>query len=252
MLTAALDRVDSALLAAPRVGYAQAPEIIQYESADCHFLGMMMPRHADRHVASVTGTAAHTNSLVTACFLIDRWRDGPLFDEAFGFNLEDHDFGVRARLLGHELWIEPAACVLHGGGTPGLSYRPGLDPTRSRIFFLVRNHWFVLIKAFSTRTLCLLLPALCLYELAQLVFLGASGMGRPWLAAVASLRREWPSLREKRRAIRSTRRVVDRLIVQQGALPLTDWVQDGTARRRVARLLETMLNGHYRCVRRFL
>ncbi|WP_027136121.1 glycosyltransferase family 2 protein [Geminicoccus roseus] len=254
MLGETLDARPEALVAVPRVLYERQPAVIQYESADCHFLGLMIPRHADREAASVAAIPAPTGSVVTACFLIDRgrWRGAVPFDEDFGFNLEDHDFGVRARLLGHELWIDPRAVVLHGQGTRGLSYRPGMTASPQRVFFLVRNRWFVVAKSYSGRSICLLLPALCLYELAQLGFLSASGMRPAWWAALRSLRSAWPALREKRRLVQSTRKVADRAIFRHGPLPLTGWVRLGRRKKAAVWLLEGALNGHFLCVRRFL
>jgi GT2 family glycosyltransferase len=100
-----------ALLVAPRVLYQHDPAIIQYDSADCHFLGLMMPRNADRLAAEIDSDFVATTSLVTACFLVDRrrWPDSQLFDEDFVFNLEDHDFGVRANLQGLETARDCAA-----------------------------------------------------------------------------------------------------------------------------------------------
>jgi GT2 family glycosyltransferase len=254
MLLETLETTVDALVVAPRVLYAQDPSMIQYESADCHFLGLMIPRHANRHIATVGTIPSRTGSVVTACFLIDRarWKGTVLFDEDFGFNLEDHDFGVRARLLGHELWIDPRASVLHGDGTLGLSYRPGADPSKARIFFLIRNRWFVVAKSFSARTICLLLPALCLFELAQLTFLSRSGMRSAWWAAVCSFLKEWPLLKEKRRLVQSTRQVADRTILRTGQLPLTAWVHRNTRRKMAIRVLEGALNSHFHCVRKFL
>lgn len=155
VLMETLDRNLAALVVAPRVVYEHAPRTSQYESADCHVSGMMIPRHADRPVEAGVSGPAVTGSLITACFLIDRgrWRGGVPFDESFGVNLEDHDFGLRATLSGHQLWVDPRAQVLHGTGTSGVSHRAGQAVPEARLFDLVRNRWFVLAKCFSRRTL---------------------------------------------------------------------------------------------------
>jgi hypothetical protein len=120
------------------------------------------------------------------------------------------------------------------------------------VFFLVRNRWFVVAKAYSGRTICLLLPALFLFELAQLGFLSHAGLRRTWWAALRSLREEWPTLLEKRRQIQATRQVGDRAIFRGGPLPLTGWVRLGRRKKAAVWLLEGAVNGHFRCVRRFL
>ncbi len=253
-LVAALEAHPAALLVAPRVVYECAPDVIQYDSADCHFLGLMIPRHADRPAGATGLEPAATDSLVTACFLIDRrrWSGGPLFDETFGFNLEDHDFGVRARLRGHELRVEPRACVRHGDGTAGLSYRPGAAPSADRVFHLVRNRWLVIGKSFSGRTLLLLAPALVLFELAQLGMLALNGMGHTWCRALVSLAGRWPSLLDGRREVQRTRRVADRALIRGGPLPFTGWVRAGRLKRLAVGVLAGGTDANWRLVRRFL
>jgi GT2 family glycosyltransferase len=214
----------------------------------------MIPRHADRPVGATSLEPAATDSLVTACFLIDRrrWSGGPLFDETFGFNLEDHDFGVRARLRGHELRVEPRALVRHGDGTAGLSHRPGGSPSADRIFYLVRNRWLVIGKSFSGRTLLLLAPAFVLFELAQLAMLTLGGMGRPWWRALVSLAGRWPSLRDDRREVQRTRRLADGALIRGGPLPFTGWVRAGSFRRLAVGILTSGTDANWRLVRRFL
>ena len=202
-LLAALPLFPSALLVAPRVLYAHNPNVVQYDSADCHILGLMSPRNANRPTAQAEEILASTTSVVTACFLIDRtrWGSTSLFDEHFGFNYEDHDFGVRAYLSGHELLVEPHAHVLHAGGTPGLSFRPGGPVYAARVYYLIRNRWFILTKAFAMRTLVVLAPMLLLYELVVLIGVLYKGWGSSWMAAVRDYWRDFPRLLRERKMV---------------------------------------------------
>ena len=184
-LIARVDASPGALLVAPRVLYANNPDTVQFDSADCHFLGLMATRNADTALQELNEDPATTTSLVTACYLINRaqWRGGELFDESLGFNLEDHDFGVRARLTGHTLWVEPKAQVSHGSGTPGLSYRPGSTPSSKRLYYLTLNRWIVIKKCYSLRTFILLSPALALFEMMQFFWLVSQGNAGVWTRA---------------------------------------------------------------------
>ena len=157
------------LAVAPRVLYDADPTIIQFDSADCHYLGFMATRHADTPAADIDAAPAPTTSMVSACFLIDRrlWRGSQPFDESLGFNLEDHEFGVRARVTGHSLWVHPGATVRHGSGTAGLSYRPGQRPAEARIFYLTLNRWLIILRCYAVVTLVLLWPALLIVEVMQ-------------------------------------------------------------------------------------
>lgn len=253
-LLGTLERNPAALIVAPRVVYEHEPETIQYESADCHFSGMMIPRHADRPIEAGSSAPAVTGSLITACFLIDRgrWRGGPPFDESFGFNLEDHDLGLRATLSGHQLWVDPRAQVLHGSGTSGLSHRSGQAVPEARLFYLVRNRWFVLAKCFSRRTLLLLAPALALIELGQALALVAAGRGRPWRRAVVSLVAHRRTLLAERRAVQRARRVRDGSFLSDGRLPLRPWITGNRAAALAVGLLELAVRLNWVMVRRWL
>jgi FMN phosphatase YigB (HAD superfamily) len=90
--------------------------------------------------------------------------------------------------------LEPAATVLHGSGTPGLSYRPGGRPSEQRLYYLVRNRWIVIGKCYATRTLVLLAPALLFYELMQLTWLLRQGQGRVWWRALREITRQRRSI----------------------------------------------------------
>ncbi len=247
------------LAVAPRVLHASDPERVQFDSADCHFSGFMMTRNAEASVGSLTSRspdhqATRTTSLVTACFLLDgsRWSGGPLFDDSLGFNLEDHDFGVRASVSGHELWVEPEATVLHGGGTPGLSLRDGQRPSEPRLFYLIRNRWIVIAKCFSVRTLVLLAPALALVECMLLGWLVIHGRGAIWTRAVRSFSGRRRTVWAQRRDVQRGRRRGDACILRDGPLPLTSHVRRGSLAARVLPIAERLLRGYWRLVRRWI
>jgi len=250
-LIARVDASPDALVVAPRVVYANDPDTVQFDSADCHFLGLMATRNADTALQHLDEDPATTTSLVTACFLINRaqWHGGELFDETLGFNLEDHDFGVRARLSGHTLWIEPKARVSHGSGTPGLSYRPGSTPSTKRLYYLTLNRWIVIKKCYSLKTFILLLPALALFELMQLCWLVSQGKARVWTQACKSYVARRAQLREARAVTQDGRRVRDGAILREAQLPMTRHTRSGFAGRYLAPGADLVLRGYWRLIR---
>jgi GT2 family glycosyltransferase len=239
---------------APRVVYEADPEIVQFDSADCHFLGLMYTRNADRPLRDLDTMPARTSSMVSACFLFNRsaWQGGPLFDESLGFNLEDHDFGVRAALAGYSLWVHPAAIARHGSGTPGLSYRPGQTPSEARAFYLTVNRWIVITKCYAIRTLIVLSPALLAYELMQLVWLASEGHLAVWWRAVRSLAGRRRYLCAQRRIVQRARRVGDGAVLRDIPLPLTRHVRGGRMGRRLAPLADRAFRAYWRMVRRMV
>jgi hypothetical protein len=243
-----------ALVVAPRVVYEAQPEVVQYDSADCHFLGLMYTRNADRPLCDLDTRPSATSSMVSACFLFYRkaW-DGKLhFDESLRFNLEDHDFGVRARLAGHSLWIQPAAIVRHGSGTPGLSYRPGDIPSEARVFYLTVNRWIIIGKCYSLRTIALLSPALIAYEVIQLIWLTGEGHFLVWWRAVVSLVRRRQTVLADRRIVQRQRKVGDASILRDVPLPLAQHARNHPLGRRFAPFAERAFSTYWRVVRRWV
>lgn len=249
-----LEASPGALVVAPRVVYANDPGTVQFDSADCHFLGLMATRNADTALRDLNEDPATTTSLVTACFLLDRaqWSGNALFDESLQFNLEDHDFGVRARLAGHALWIEPKARVSHGSGTPGLSYRPGSTPSTKRLYYLTLNRWIVIKKCFALKTLLLLSPALVLFELMQFAWLASQGNARVWVQACKTYVQRRPRLREARADTQRGRRVRDGEILREAKLPMTRHTRDSFAGRYLAPCADIILRGYWRLIRRWV
>ena len=250
----ALQQRPDAAVAMPRVLYADRPEVIQYEGADCHYLGLMALRHQDEPAASAPDVVSDTRSVVTCAFLMDRARWGPAtpFDPSFIFNYEDHDFGVRTRVMGHAVLAVPAATVLHGGGTEGLSFREGRERSPIRVYCLIRNRWRILLQSFEVRTLVLIAPALAAYEAVQLAGAVKKGWLGIWLRAAGWIVGHPGTIVRRRREVQRARRAADRTLLVGGPLPFTPGLAAGGAERAIRRALDRCVIGYWRLVRRAL
>ena len=228
----------AAALAMPRVLYDHDPETIQYDGAGSHFIGLMRLENENRPAGSVAERCRRIQSLVTACFLIDRerWGREDPFDERFVYLLEDHDLGYRARMYGHAVLSVPATC-LHGEGTEGLSLRRAGRYSDVRIRNVMRNRWIVLLKNYQARTLLVLGPFLLLFE----IFLLAGAARKRWLGHWAAAWREilvsWRSILADRRKVQGRRRTPDREILTGGPLPFSTFLLEGPLDRAAGRLL---------------
>jgi GT2 family glycosyltransferase len=242
------------LLVVPRVVYKSDPGTIQYEGADCHFLGMMSLRQANVRYDQVPMDTTQTSSMVSACFMIDRrrWHNQPLFDEDFIFNLEDHDLGVRTNLLGFMIMAVPHATVLHGNGTEGLSYRPGREASATRMYCLIRNRWWVILRYFSLRSLIILSPLLLAFELLQLAGVFFKGWGREWWQAFIDTGRHLSVLYAERKAYQAQRQRADRDILRTGNLPLTQAMNSDVVTRSSIRIFEVIMHGYWHLVKNIL
>ena len=253
-LGAALDADPDAAVAVPRVLYADAPNIVQFDGAECHFLGGMTLHHAGWHDRDVPAHTRRVGSLGTGCFLVDRQRLGVSqpFDESFLFNYEDHDFGVGTRLRGREILAVSSARCRHLHGTPGLSLRPGGRYASLRVYCLIRNRWLVLLKYFQWQTLLLLAPMLFAYELAQLATVIAKGWLPEWARAVGWIVRHLPAILGRRRAVQQERRVPDRELLSGGPLPFREELTPTPLQRTAKAALDRLAVGYWQLVMRLV
>lgn len=253
-LVAALHDHPDAIVAAPSVVYAKFPDIVQYCGADNHYLGLMILCQENTPLAQADTRIRRTDSLVTACFLIDRSRlpDDHPFDELYFYQMEDHDLGVRLRTLGHTILAVPQAHVLHGEGQAGLSIRGTGRYTPGRVYFLIRNRWLFLLKTYRARSLILLCPILLLYECAQLVVVIKKGWAREWARAARWIIREFPTLLALRRSVQKTRKVPDRELLSNGPIPFRTELTSGRLEAAGRRALDFVSMRYFQGVRRFL
>lgn len=242
-----------ATLAMPRVLYASDPSTIQYDGAGSHFIGLMRLENANASVDSVAPRTRRIQSLVTACFLIDRskWGREPPFDERFSYLLEDHDLGLRARIFGHEILAVPTPC-LHGAGTEGFSLRRSGSYSDVRIRNVIRNRWLVLLKNYGLRTLVVLGPFFALFELFQLAGVIRKGWLGHWLGACGSVGRDWRAILEDRGRVQARRRTRDREILTGGPLPFSAHLLRGRLDRAAARFLNLVGRAYWGAARRLL
>jgi GT2 family glycosyltransferase len=253
-LVEALRDHPDAIAAAPSVIYAKAPDTIQYCGADNHYLGLMILRAENTPLAEADRTIRRTESLVTACFLIDRARlpDDHPFDEVYFYHMEDHDLGVRLRALGHAILAVPEAHVLHGEGQAGLSIRRIGKYTPTRVYFLIRNRWLFLFKTYRLRSLILLSPILLFYECAQLAVVIKKGWMREWARAAGWIVSEFPAVLDRRRSVQSTRKVPDRELFSDGPIPLRGELASGRLELAARRALDFVSARYWQGVRRLL
>ena len=253
-LTHILDENSGVAVAMPRILYADNQNIIQFDGADSHFLGLMALHNANRPIHETTDVPKLLGSVVTACFLVDRKRlgDEKPFDDDFFFSYEDHDFGLRTRSLGLEIMSVPSAVCYHLGGTEGLSWRPGRQYPSKRVFFLIRNRWQIIIKHYAMRTLVLLFPILLLYEVLQFAGAIKKGWLPQWGKGLIWVITHLPETLRKRRMIQKVRRTPDREILVGGPIPFTAELTDSRLERMVRATMDRFVALYWKGVKQLI
>lgn len=250
----ALDKRTDAVLAMPRVLYAQDPDTIQYDGAESHFLGLMTLLHAGQPVEAAPTETREIDSLVSACFLIDQSRCGGdlQFNEPFFMYLEDHEFGLRARLRGHVILSVPEARCFHGGGTPGLALRTTGQYHPLRVRRTIENRWRLFLVLYQPHTFVVLGPALALFELFQLVGAIKKGWFMHWIRSVVAILRAFPQILKSRQVAQRLRRVPDRSVLSGGPIPFSVGMASSVTERFATGFLESVVACYWRMARGFL
>ncbi len=243
----ALAHSERIVAAMPRVRFEDTGEV-QCDGADSHYLGFMLVQHQRGNEMRRIG------SIVSACMLLDRsrWGRSDPFDEDFFIYYEDHDFGLRARAAGWELVGVPAAVCSHGGGTPGLSYRPGRSYPTGRVYFHIRNRWQLILKNYEFGSLCLLAPCLLFYEALQLAGVVSKGWFKEWTRAAEWVLSNRRTLLAKRRAASAARTVSDRELWVGGELPFHPGLLTRRGERAALRFVNAVLAAYWRLCSRIL
>ena len=251
ILSAALDASPAASIATPAVLYAHKPDTVQFDGADWHVLGQQILHHPDVPIADLPSRPRTIGSLITACFMVDRARlpSGMRFDESFFIYFEDHDFGVRARLLGSEILSVPEARCLHAEGTEGLSVRQLGKYSSMRVFCTVRNRWLFVLKNYSVATLLLLLPVAGVFELAQLALAMKKGWLAEWWQSLRWVVTHAGEIRRDRRIVQSGRVRSDPELMVGGPLPFRVELIEGRLEALGRRGLDALVDVYWRCLR---
>ncbi len=257
-LTAAcVDTLVEAMASHPRAGLAAAGVVyehqrdtMQYDGAECHFLGAQILLDEDVPLAATNREVRRVGSVVTCCYLADRSRlpADEFFDEAYFYIFEDHDYGVRMRALGTDILSVPEARCYHGKGTEGLSIRQLGGYSRKRVYYVIRNRWLFLLKNQSTRTLLLLTPLFLFYEAAQVLVVAKKGWIKEWGRSVAWIVANLPVVLRERRRIQRRRVVPDRDILVGGSLPFRRELTVSPAERLAYRVLNSVVRSYWKLV----
>ena len=176
------------------------------------------------------------------------------FDELFFFYLEDHEFSLRMRALGHRIVCEPGAEVFHerAAGTPDLSFRgAGAYPAR-RTYFTLRHRLITVLVHYRARTLFLLAPALAAAEMLSLGAALGRGHGWQWVRAWSWIAGHPGAVLERRRRVQRARTVGDRTLLSGGPLPLAPGAVRRPAAAAAVRWASAAFDAYWRLIRRWV
>lgn len=233
------ERPDAAVLA-PRIVYHDRRDTIQLEGVYMHFLSEAILLNPERRLEEGAREVTPIDLCAGICLLLDREAALAvgLFDEYYFFGRTDGELTFRLTLSGRKLFAVPEAVCYHRVKERGLG----------KVFYQVRNRWYLILTTYSARTLLLLAPAFLVYEASLVPFLVAKGRLREYLRALAALVRDLPKVRQRRREVQALRRVPDREVLRWGIINMRS---DLVRNRLVARAkgaLDRFFRAYWRLV----
>ena len=250
-MTAAFDAQPDAGLVSARSLCHDDADVVHYDGADQHYLGLLVLRNFYRPLADAVAPSGSLGAAAALCVMVDRARYlevGGFHEELF-FYFEDTEFSWRLRLAGFELWLAPDAHVLHRGGTAGLSLRSGAPMPAARTYYHSRNRWAVLLTCLHWRSLLVLMPAQLLYACVHLMFAVANGHGLAWIRGKLALVPLLPTILRWRSAAQRGRRARDRDLLVAAPLSLNPGIADVGMKAALRRALDSCYAFHWSLTR---
>jgi len=120
------------------------------------------------------------------------------------------------------------------------------------VFYLIRNRWLFILRDYSLRTLIVLAPVLCLYEMAQLALALKKGWVGAWLRAAGSAIYRLPETLARRRLIQSERRRSDADLLTGGPIPFRAELTSSRLEMWAKRTLDDLTAVYWRAVEGWL
>lgn len=241
-LVAAMQSDDRIAACHPELVDPHDPLVYRYNGGAIHYLCALVMREKPE-VGAFRPKVEQFDVVSGGALLIDRAAAQVVgnFDADYFFNWEDGDFTARLTLAGYRCVNVPDAEVRHRGKPRGAS----------RVFHMVRNRWFFILKLYDTRTILLSLPALALFELSQAAFAILNGGLGAYLRANWAVMQTLPGTLAKRRTFQPLKVVPDSAWLHAGEIYVPAALLRSPVLSALLHLYSGVLNGYWRLIRHF-
>jgi GT2 family glycosyltransferase len=241
---------NKAAIVCPRILLYPQTDIVQCDGADPHFIGNLKLRNGWTEEASLTQISTEVGGCIGACMLFDRRIIESLgnFDDEFFSSFEDLEFSLRVRAMGHNIFCEPTARVLHerGSGTPEIAFRGQGSYPPLRAFYNIRHRWLTILLVYRLKTIILLVPVFLLYEIGTIIFVLKNGWINEWMRAILSLTRIFNKVKRSREMIQKNRMVGDGSLLFGGDLEFAPGVINSTLQAKVISIYSKTSNSYWK------
>ncbi len=144
------------------------------------------------------------------CYIIDRRKAAAIgyFDESYFFGRTDGEFTFRLTISGYNCYTVPRALAYHKVKRRGLS----------KVFYQVRNRWYLILQTYSWRTLISIAPALAVYELMVAGFLAMEGRLGDYVKGCTAVVCDLPAILAARKKVQKLKTKNDRELLHIGQM----------------------------------
>jgi GT2 family glycosyltransferase len=253
ILSETYDKYRSAVIC-PRILFYPDTHMIQCDGAELHFIGTLKLRHCLESVLEHPPDVIEVNACIGACLLVNRAATLSCggFEEAYFFYFEDLEFSLRLRSMGFSIVCAPQALALHdrGTGTPGLSFRGGVEYPKNRVYYTIRHRIMTLLIHYRLKTLIILSPVFLIYELSAIAMMINRGWLGVWRDAMVSVFKNKQYISERRKLIQARRRCSDGEMLTGGPLPVAQGLMESRLENACRAILSLMLNLYWSIVKK--
>jgi len=212
---------------------------------------------ATEHCLAQSGDPVDVTSAGTFSYLIDRekFTNIGLFDEDYFIHINDYELTLRAKASGWKCLYVPTAMHYHKSFVAMASthnFRGGECYPAFRTFVISRNRWLLMLSYYSIKSLCVLAPALLLYECLLIGFVIRRGVLGAYLKAIGWLLVHPHIILRKRRAIQRIKAVHDTDLLVAGDLNFVPGLTRSRFEIRMIQGLTRFLSDYWKWGKQFL
>ena len=222
------------------------PDIPQhYNGGYIHFICAFIPKHLNKGGHTINDCYEEFPVVSGGALLIRKSaaQKIALFDEDYFFNWEDGDFTFRLTLSGYKCLNIPQATVYHKN-----------IRGQAKIYWMLRNRWFFILKNYDLKTIVLLTPVFLIFELVQFIFVTTKKLPLVYLRANLDVLKNLKSILRKRRKIMKIKKVKDKEILVGGDIYIRKSLSEKSCliQSGLYRLMLFILNGYWKTIRKTL
>ena len=211
-LAAGIEKKPDGAVWSPRIMYYDRKDIIQFDGVWIYYVGEAILRNPDRPLKQVEPDAQPFPIEVAGgvCYVIDRRKAAGVgyFDESYFFGRTDGEFTFRLTISGYNCYTVPNALAYHKVKRRGLG----------KVFYQVRNRWYLMLQTYSWQTLLLIAPALMFYEVMVCGFLTMQGFLADYLRGCAAVVGDLPAILAARKKVQRLKVKDDREVLHGGLM----------------------------------